>query len=118
MTDKGKVTGVDRDAVARMKSNIANLSNNPQKIDPPYLLFPHEFNIDGKTIIAVQVPLSSQLHKTSNTIFLRSEDGDYKVHGTHQLAGIVNRKLSLFTEQRTLPFVTMKDLRPRLFNRV
>lgn len=117
VADNGKVTGVNQDALLRMRSDIANLSNNSQKIDPPYLLFPREFKIDGKTIIAVQVPLSSQLHKTGNMIFLRSEDGDYKVQGTHQLAGIVNRKLSLFTEQRTLPFVTMKDLRPRLFNR-
>jgi len=117
VADNGKVTGVDPDALSRMKSDIANLSNNQQKIDPPYLLFPREFKIDGKMVIAIQVPLSSQLHKTGNVIFLRSEDGDYKVHGTHQLAGIINRKLSLFTEQRTLPFVTMKDLRPRLFNR-
>jgi ATP-dependent DNA helicase RecG len=29
VTDKGKVNGVDQGAVARMKSDIANLSNNP-----------------------------------------------------------------------------------------
>lgn len=117
VADDGSVTGVDPDTVERMKSDLANLSNNPQKVDPPYLLFPHEFTIDDKTIIAVQVPLSSQLHKTGGDIFLRSEDGDYRVQGTHQLAGLINRKLSLFTEQRTISFATLQDLRPELFDR-
>jgi hypothetical protein len=40
--DDGTVSGVDAGAVERIKTDIANLSNNPQKIDPPHLLFPHE----------------------------------------------------------------------------
>lgn len=117
VADDGTVTGVAPDAAAQMKADLANLSNNPQKIDPPWLLFPHAFELDGKTIIAIQVPLSSQLHKTGGNIFLRSEDGDYRVQGTHQLAGLINRKLGLFTEQRTIPYLTVGDLRPELFDR-
>ncbi|MDD2236921.1 MAG: putative DNA binding domain-containing protein, partial [Kiritimatiellae bacterium] len=117
VANDGTITGIDPDAATQMKTDLANLSNNPQKLDLPYLLFPHEFELEGKTIIVVQVPLSSQLHKTGGHIFLRSEDGDYRVLGTHQLAGLINRKLSLFTEQRTLPFVTMEHLRPELFER-
>ena len=117
VADNGDITGVDPSAAEQLKTDLANLSNNPQKIDPPWLLFPQTFEIDGKIIIAVQVPLSSQLHKTGGNIILRSEDGDYRVQGTHQLAGLINRKLGLFTEQRTLPFATMDDLRPELFDR-
>ncbi|HBA84814.1 MAG TPA: AAA family ATPase [Verrucomicrobia bacterium] len=117
VADDGTVTGVDPDAATQMKSDLAGLSNNPQKIEPPWLLFPHEFELDGKIVIAVQVPLSSQLHKTGGHIFLRSEDGDYRVQGTHQLAGLLNRKLGLFTEQRALPHATLDDLRPELFDR-
>ena len=115
--DDGKVVGVEERAIAKMKTNLTNLSNNPEKIDPPYLLFPHEFVIQGKTVIAIQVPLSSQLHKTNGNIFMRSEDGDYRVKGTHQLAGIINRKLGLFTEQRTFPYFSIDDLRPELFDK-
>ncbi|MFH7321600.1 hypothetical protein ACHHRT_13490 [Desulfurivibrio sp. D14AmB] len=46
---------------------------------------------------------------------LRSEDGDYRLRGTHQLAGLANRKLSLFSEQRVLPHLAIADLRPDLF---
>lgn len=117
VTDKGIIKGIDPKHVKRMKKEIADSSNNPNRINPPYLLFPKEFDIDGKKVIAVQIPLSSQLHRTSDTIFLRSEDGDYRVHGTHQLAGLLNRKLGLFTEQRVLPYVKLKDLDPQLFDR-
>jgi ATP-dependent DNA helicase RecG len=115
--DDGEITGIEPASVKKLKIDLANLSNNPQKIDPPYLLFPHDFEINSKTIIAVQVPLSSQLHKTGGEIFLRSEDGDYRARGTHQLAGIINRKLGLFTEQRTYPYLTINDLRAELFDK-
>ena len=115
--DSGAITGVNPNNIEQMKANLANLSNNPQKLDLPYLLFPKDVEIDGKMIIAVQVPLSSQLHKTAGHIYLRSEDGDYRVQGTDQLAGIINRKLSLFSEQRTQKFLTINDLKAELFDK-
>ncbi|OVE82574.1 hypothetical protein BVY04_00610 [bacterium M21] len=115
--DDGEVLGIDPAAVTQMKTDLANLSNNPQKLDLPYLLFPYQVTIEGKQVIVVQVPLSSQLHRHKGDIFLRSEDGDYRVHGTHQIAGLVNRELGIFTEERVIPFATMDDLRPDLFER-
>ena len=117
VSDKGDIVGVDPNAVLKMKADIANLSNNPQKLDLPYLLFPYDTEIDGKSIIVIQVPLSSQIHKHKGEIFLRSEDGDYRVQGTHQLAGLINRKLGIFTEQRAIRFAGTAELRPELFDR-
>ncbi len=117
LSDDGSVTGVDPDAVPRLKREIADTSNNPQKIDPPYLLFPKEEKREGKSIIVLHVPLSSQIHRHKGEIYLRSEDGDYRVKGTHQLAGLLNRKLGIFPEQTPLPAFSMKDLRPELFER-
>ncbi len=115
--DDARITGVNPEKIDQLKIDLANLSNNPHKLDVPYLLFPKTFEVDGSLIIAVQVPLSSQLHKTGGHIFMRSEDGDYRVRGTEQLAGIINRKLSLFSEQRTQRFVTIDDLEAELFDK-
>ncbi len=117
MDDQGTVTGVEPEAVAKLKREIADISNNPQKLDPPYLLFPKEEQRDGKTIIVLQVPLSSQIHRHKGEIYLRSEDGDYRVRSTHQLAGLLNRKLGIFPEQTPLTSFSMQDLRPELFDR-
>ncbi|MEI7663590.1 MAG: DUF2130 domain-containing protein, partial [Bacteroidota bacterium] len=105
------------DWVEKLKAEIANLSNNPNKLDSPYLLFPHEEQIDGKWIIRIQVPCSSQVHRSGGEVFLRSEDGDYRLKDPYQIAGLVNRKLSFYTEQRVIPWLGMGDLRPDLFDR-
>ena len=74
VADDGTVTGVAPDAVDRLKAEIANLSNNPEKLDPPYLLFPRSEEIGGKQVIKVQVPASSQVHRTGGHVFIRSEE--------------------------------------------
>ena len=117
VADDGVVTGVDADAVERIKADIANLSNNPEKLDPPHLLFPHAEQVNGKWIIKTQVPASSQVHQTGGMVFLRSEDGDYRIKDLNRIAGLVNRKLSFFTEQRVFPHLEMSDLRPDLFEK-
>ena len=117
ITDSGKVTGINPDAVEKIKSDISNLSNNPQKIFPPYLLFPHTEYVGDKPVIRVRVPCSSQVHSVGGVVFLRSEDGDYRLKDPHQIAGLVNRKLSFYTEQRVIPWLGMADLSPALFDR-
>jgi ATP-dependent DNA helicase RecG len=117
IADNGEILGVDPDSAKKLKADLANLSNNPQKISPPHILFPSEAVVDGKLIIVIDVPLSSQLHQSGGKTYMRSEDGDYCVRDIHQMAGVINRKLSLFTEQRGEPYVTMDDLRPELFDR-
>lgn len=117
VNDRGKIIGIDSTKTELLKSDLANLSNNPQKVEPPYLLFPEEFEMNGKIIIAVQIPVSSQLHKTTGEIYLRSEDGDYRTKGIHQLAGLINRKLGMFTEGRSIPNLSVDDLRLDLFDK-
>jgi len=115
--DDGRVSGVDPEAISRIKTDIANLSNNPQKLDPPHLLFPHEKQIGDRWVITVLVPASSQVHQTGGAVFLRSEDGDYRIKGINRLAGLMNRKLSFYTEQRVYPYLGLKDLDPALFEK-
>ncbi len=66
VANDGVVKGVDPSKVETLKANLVNLSNNAQKLDPPFILFPLVHEIDGKTIIHIQVPASSQVHKTGN----------------------------------------------------
>jgi len=40
VADDGDITGVERAKIETMVSNLVNLSNNPQKLDPPFILFP------------------------------------------------------------------------------
>ena len=67
--DNGKVIGIDSKNLEKIKANIVNLSNNPQKLDPPFILFPVVHMIDDLFILHIAIPASSQVHSTSGVIF-------------------------------------------------
>lgn len=116
--DNNTLLGVDPAAVQTMITNLVNLSNNPQKLDPPFILFPQTYTIDGKTVIHIQVPASSQLHKTAGVVFDRSNDGDFRVTAAHQIAEIYNRKRSFYTEGIIYPALKFEDFKADLFPKI
>lgn len=73
--DEGTVCGILPSAVSTLKTNIANLSNNPEKLDPPCVLFPSHVQLTGKEVLCVQVLADSHLHRTRGVVYDRSEDG-------------------------------------------
>jgi ATP-dependent DNA helicase RecG len=60
VSDEGAVIGVEPDAVGRFQRDIVNLSNNPQKLDPPSILRPITIEYEGKKVIVLEVPASKQ----------------------------------------------------------
>lgn len=111
----GTIIGVDATKVETITTNLVNLSNNPEKLDPPFILFPQVYNIDNKTIIHIQVPCSSQLHKSAGVVYDRSNDGDFKVNEPNQIAEIYNRKRTHYTEGIIYPEIQFSDFNPTLF---
>lgn len=108
--NNGNITGVDSSSISTIKNNLVASSNNPQKLDPPFLLFPQDFVITNRNIIYVYVPESSQVHKCDNTVYDRSEDGDFRVTEAHLIAEIYNRKRIHYTENKIYPHLTISDL--------
>lgn len=118
VNDEGNISGVDHSSVETMVKNLVDLSNNPQKLDPPFILFPLVYEIKGKTIIHIQVPASSQVHKTSGSVFDRSNDGDFKVSQPHLIAELYNRKRNHYTEGIIYPALRFEDFRQDLFPKI
>jgi ATP-dependent DNA helicase RecG len=116
--DDGTIIGINENHKVRLKKDIANLSNNRQKLEPVYMLYTNEIELEGKTVLVIDVPESSLVHKTAGEIYARNEDGDYKINQPEKIAAIVNRKLSFFSEQRVYPQFTISDLKTELFERV
>jgi ATP-dependent DNA helicase RecG len=116
--DKGIITGVDKKKVEELKSNLVALSNNPNKLDPPFILFPQVYEIAEETVIHIQVPASSQMHKSAGHIYDRSSDGDFKVGEAQLIADIYNRKRNHYSEGTIYPMVQLSDFNPDLFSTV
>jgi len=113
--DHGNITGVDPDAVEQIKKELATSLNNPQKLNPPCYLMPEELEIEGKRIIRLFVPESSQVHRCNSRIYDRNEDGDLDItNNTNLVTGLYIRKQTTYSENRVYPYVTLKELRPDL----
>ena len=118
VTDEGVVTGVEPSSAARIKSDFANTVNNSQKLTPTFYLNLAEYTIDGKLVLHVRVPESSQVHRCGSRIYDRNADGDYDItDNTLMVAALYTRKQRTYTENRIFPYAEMSDLRADLISR-
>jgi ATP-dependent DNA helicase RecG len=119
VNDKKEITGVDENAVQGILDTLAVNANNPQKLNPPYYLSPEVVEVEGKKVIVVFVPESSQVHSTAGKVFDRNEDGDFNITNNSELVTqIYLRKQKTYTENEVFPFVTIDDFKPELFDKV
>jgi len=116
--DNGACAGVAPELIEKFSSEIATLSNNKTKLDPPFILFPYTVDIKGKKIVHIQVPSSSQVHKCNGLIYDRSADGDFRVTDPAKIAELYNRKKAHFTEGMIYPALTKKDFVKELFPKI
>jgi ATP-dependent DNA helicase RecG len=116
--NNGQVIGIDPIKVEILKTNIVTMSNNSQKLDPPFILFPQSHILKGKVILHIQIPESSQVHKTNGIVYDRSNDGDFKVTQLHRIAEMYNRKRTHYTEGTIYPKVKLSDFNSKLFPKI
>jgi ATP-dependent DNA helicase RecG len=116
--DTGKILGVNENAVNKLLKEITDSANNPEKLNPPYILFPKPIVLDGKTLILIDVPRSSQVHLTKSKIFDRSKDGDYELCDHSQKSKLYNRKNLEFSETKIYHHLELKHFRKELFKKV
>lgn len=119
VNDKKEVSGVDENAIQGILDSLAVNANNPQKLNPPYYLSPEVIEVEGKKVIVVYVPESSQVHSTAGKIFDRNEDGDFNITNNSELVTqLYLRKQKTYSENEVFPYVTIDDFKPELFAKV
>lgn len=119
INDGGTIVGINKDAVEQVKKDFVTAINNPQKITPPVYLSVDEYSIDGKIILHVFIPESSQVHRCNGRIYDRNEDGDLDItNNTDLVANLFIRKQRTFTENEIYPYAAMSDLKTELIDKV
>lgn len=116
--DDGNVTGVNDSAVNKIKKDLVDTSNNPNKLTPSHIVFPQSFQIEGENIIVVEIPISSEVHQCNGKIYDRSEDGDYVVKNPSEIAKIYNQKKNHYTENEVFTYATFDDFKPEVFPKI
>lgn len=114
--DDGTILGVNPTRTPQLLKEIVNSSNNPQLLEPPFVLFPQLVEVNSKKLIHIQVPESSQVHKCRRVVYDRSEDGDYKITNHTAVAELYTRKSAFYTENTIYPYLAITDFKPGILN--
>ena len=117
--DNGIIVGVVPEFISKIKKEIVTSANNPQKINPPVSLMVEDIVVDGKCIIVVTVPESSQVHRCNGKIYDRNEDGDFDITNNNDaVAMLYLRKQSNFSENKVYPYLTIEELDKTIIDKV
>ncbi|WP_310601631.1 RNA-binding domain-containing protein [Anaerosporobacter sp.] len=116
--DDGTAVGVSEKAASEMIKNFIKIISNPNMFQPIAYLEPKMIKYEGKTIIHIHVPPSSEVHSFKKIIYDRVDDADVKVTATSQIAAMYIRKQNIFTEKKIYPYLKYEDLRLDLLARV
>src|SRR5690606_8719040 len=119
VSDRGDIEGVFDDCVQGIVNNLVFAANNPNKLNPPCYLSPEIVELDGKKIVYVYVPESSQVHSVSGKIFDRNEDGDLDITTyPDRVTQLYLRKQTVYTENRVFPYMQLADFKPEVIAKV
>ncbi len=112
--DDGKVVGVPEQAADSIVRNLIKVMNDPNRFDPTFYVLPEVLDYDGRTIIHLRVPRSSNVHRFKGVCYDRVHESDVKVTTTEQIGMMYLRKQNIYTEQKVFPYVTMAELKTEL----
>lgn len=117
--DNGVLVGVDPNYIGKIRNDFVTSLNNSNRINPTVYLSIEEIDIDGKLILYIFIPESSQVHRCKGIIFDRNEDGDFNItQNTNLVSNMYIRKHGTYTENRIFPYVKLGELKSNLFVRV
>ena len=117
--DNGQIVGINPEYISKIKKEIVTSANNPQKINPPVSLMVQDILVEGKPIILITVPKSSQVHRCNGKIYDRNEDGDFDITNNNDaVAMLYMRKQSNFSENKVYPFLTLNELNENVIDKV
>lgn len=120
VNDNKEIIGVNKDNVFKIQKDFSSAINNSELITPISFLSMEEIEIDNKTILYIQVPESSEVHRYKNKIYLRNHEGDYNITNNRiETTNLYLRKQSNYTENTVYPYINIEeDLRIDLLKRV
>lgn len=114
----GTPLGVEAAAADQLQRDFVTLSNNPTKLQPPFLLELTPVRVGPALLLHVYVPQSSQVHRSGGVVFDRSHEGDFRVMDEGRISQFYARKSSYYSEGRIFPYLRLEDFQPGLLDKV
>ena len=77
--DNGKITGIQPDVLDKIKKDFIVAVNNKTKFYPPLFLTPISYEVDGKQILYIYVPVSRDVVRCAGRIWDRNNEADIDI---------------------------------------
>ena len=114
--DDGSVVGVSESSIDSLIKNFISIISNPVMFNPTLFIIPEVIDYEGKKIIHIHVPVSSEVHTYKKVIYDRINDSDVKITSTSRIASLYMRKQNIYTERKIYKHVELCDLRADLIH--
>lgn len=114
--DNGEVVGVNPTSTSQIVKTLINASNNPELFIPYANVMPEIIEIDGKTVVILDIQASNTVYQYKHKFYDRNGDADVDVTRQPQLLNqLFERKSNNLFEGRIADGVTMDDLDKETF---
>ena len=92
---------INKDFIYDEKKVFDLIHQVQDRTEPTITLIPHKINVEGKNLLVLEIPFSTQLHRTSRGEFLiRSNDGNRPLE-PYEMATIMSEKGLIVYDQKT-----------------
>lgn len=91
--DNGEILGIEEDKVDKVKKEFVTSVNNENKMYPPLYLTPIEYEMNGKRILYIRVPVSQDVCRCNGRIYDRNYESDIDItHHSDEVYRLYARK--------------------------
>ncbi len=116
VSDNGKILGVSPDKADKMKADIINSIKNSELFLPCPYFSPQILEVDGKVVMALEIPRGQYVYKYKGHYFDRNGEADIDVTNQPELLlTLFERKNPHLFEERFIDGVEMKHLDSNTF---
>ena len=101
-----------------MKKDFVTAINNANKMYPPLFLTPVEYELQGRKVLHIYVPIGTQVSRCSGRIYDRNNESDIDITDNEELVyKLYARKRGTYFVNKVFPEWGMDVLRPDLIER-
>lgn len=77
--DNGDILGIEEGKADKIKADFVNAINNENKMHPPLYLTPVQYEVFGKQILYIRVPVSQDVCRCNGRIYDRNNESDIDI---------------------------------------
>ncbi len=118
VADNGEIKGIKEDTIESQLEILARDMNNPQIISPTFYLSTELVELNGKKIIYLYVPESSQPHSYKGVIYDRNQNGDFRLENQQLITHLYLGKQDGYTENKVFHYLCLDDFEGSKFDMV